>query len=905
MEKLFIIIDGNSLINRAYYAIQRPMITKSGIYTQGIYGFISMLNKMLEEYKPTHIAVAFDKKGPTFRHKEYEAYKAGRKSMPEELAMQMPIMKDILNAMNIKTLELDGYEADDILGSLAKEGENMGVPVMIVTGDKDALQLATEKTKILITKKGISEFDLYDANKMVEVYGFTPGQFIDFKGLRGDTSDNIPGIAGIGDKTATKLITEYGSIEEIYKNIEKVSPKGTKAKLENNMDIAYLSKKLATIDVDVPINFILEEFEFEAPDYSLLLELYRKLEFRAFMKKLSEKINMEEISIEESMSPSTNKKADIIKTDRVKTYRIEKENLAELDKIAGNNKTAILSVFHDGNHKGTPEIYAVSLLFVEEKEYVYIPTPDEEAIIEFINILKDKKIKIWGHDLTETLYPLIYTIYEHGQSFIKERFFDIGFDSAVAQYLLEPARSTYELSAMLLERLNIGLKSHEKQIDIFNFEKDVYFEEGLERSVGILNLENILISSIKKEDMEKVFYDIELPLIEVLASMEAKGFSASAEILEIQGADLNDKLEILRTDIYKAAGEEFNINSPKQLGNILFEKLRLPHGKKNKSGYSTDIEVLEKLKNDNPIVADIIEYRGLSKLLSTYVTGLISMIGEDGRIHPHFKQTVTATGRISCVEPNLQNIPIRQEVGRNIRKAFLPKAGSVLIGADYSQIELRVLAHLSEDDKLIEAFQNGEDIHKSTAARVFGTEKDDVTPLQRSRAKAINFGVIYGMSNFGLSNELNISRKEAEEYIKEYFNLHRNVKAFMDMQVAMAKAEGYTITITGRKRLIPEINAKNYMMRQMGERLAMNSPIQGSAADIIKLAMNKVYDKLIEEKLESSLILQIHDELIIETRIDEMEKVTELLKEAMEQAIELMVPLTVDINKGENWYQLK
>ncbi len=906
MEKLFIAIDGNSLVNRAYYAIQRPMMTKDGIYTQGIYGFLNMLNKLIEDYSPDYIAVAFDRKSPTFRHSEYKEYKAGRKGMPNELAMQMPILKELLKIMNIASLEMDGYEADDILGTISCFANKENIGTMIVTGDKDALQLATDKTKVLITKKGISDFDLYDSDKMMEVYGFTPEQFIDFKGLRGDTSDNIPGVSGIGDKTATKLILDYKSVEGVYENLENISSEALKKKLENGRDMAFLSKKLATIIKDVPIDFQSEKYAFKEPDYPALIEEYRRLELRSFLKRLADKVPSNALDADEKkeregtdVSLLMNKKKD------VKIRELDVEKLDELSKILKANDSLVINVFNNGSHRNTPEIYAVTFFSEHSLEYFHIKIKDVNDAIKLIQFIKESKMKLMGHDMTETLYPLLYLAYSKGINGDRGRFFNIEFDSAVAQYLLEPSRSKYDLEAMMFERFQIKFEQKEAQMDLFGEAGGSYIDEGLEKSLAIVDLRNLLVPIIEKEGMQKVFFDIELPLIEVLASMEARGFSASEDILKSQADELEKKLGVLRQSIYEQAGEEFNINSPKQLGTILFEKLSLPHGKKNKSGYSTDIEVLERLVPINPIASDIIEYRGVSKLLSTYAAGLVSAIASDGKIHPHFKQTVTATGRISCVDPNLQNIPIKQEMGRKIRKAFLPSEGSVLVGADYSQIELRVLAHLSEDESLIDAFKNGEDIHRATAARIFGVPKDDVTGVQRSGAKAINFGVIYGMSNFGLSNELGISRKDAEEYINDYFGMHRRVKAYMDLQVAMAKADGYSLTITGRKRLIPEINASNYMVRQLGERLAMNSPIQGSAADIIKVAMNRVYDKIIEEKLESNLILQIHDELIIDTKMKELDKVKELIKTSMEEAVELLVPLTVDVNTGTDWYELK
>lgn len=894
--KRIALIDGNSLINRAYYAMRNPMITKDGIYTHAIFGFINMLDKIRKDYEPEYMAIAFDLKAPTFRHQQYDQYKAGRKKMPPELAMEIPIMKDVLDAMNITRLELEGFEADDIIGTMARKGEAEGLEPLVFTGDKDQLQLATDITKIIYTKRGVSDFDLFDHNAFVEAYGFTPLQFIDFKGLAGDTSDNIPGIPGVGAKTATKLIQEYGSVEAIIDNVDNIKPAGLQAKVRDNVQQAMMSKRLATINTAVPLDTEISQCLIGEPDYHKLIELYTKLEFNRFLRKLKVRGDSEPQadSAEEETAVSNE---NLIKISDFRSETVSSsERLKELD-ISG--KTAI-KVFGDCNHVAAPLIEGVAL--INEDCYYYF---DLNSLDGFVSWFSDhaENMEFAGHDLKNSYYMLMAAGADCR--------FRSGFDSAIAQYVLDSARSNYSISGLSNEYLHESIEDEKSfieshgQIDMFTGQSKAYSEYGLKYLVTVLNLRNTLEEQITEQELEKVYYQVELPLIEVMAAMEKEGFRVDREFLTEFGEKLSGEITGLAASIHEMAGEEFNINSPQQLGNILFEKLELKHGKKTKKGYSTSADVLEKIKGDHPIVPAILEYRTLSKLKSTYIDGLVPLINTDGRIHAHFQQTVTTTGRISCTEPNLQNIPIRQELGRKLRKAFVPEEGCSLVGADYSQIELRVLAHMAQDQALIKAFNCGEDIHRATAANVLGIPEDEITPAERSRAKAVNFGVIYGMSAFGLSDQIDISRKEAEEYINAYFEKHEQVRKFMDEVVAFAKAEGYVSTIMGRKRYIKEIHATNFMVKQIGERLAMNTPIQGSAADIIKLAMIKVYDAIREEKLRSKLILQIHDELVINTFPEEQEKVEKLLKEKMESAYEMAVELKAELNKGSSWFDLK
>lgn len=877
MDKI-VIIDGNSLINRAYYAMQRPMITKEGIYTQGIYGFLNMLGKILDDYCPNYITVAFDKKSPTFRHVAYEQYKAGRKKMPPELAMQMPLLKDVLHAMNIETLELDGFEADDIIGTVARIGEESGLEPLIITGDRDALQLCTDITKVIITKKGISEFDVFDKDAMIQRYELTPTQFIDLKGLMGDQSDNIPGIPGVGEKTGIKLLTQFGSVENLVANYEEIPNAKLRQKVEDNLDLAMLSKKLATINVYTPIEIDLEKLRLEEYNNEALIALYEKLEFNSFLKKM----NFEKAAPKEDLK-------------QIEYQVVKVEDLSVLDKLQG--KDCLIKVFTDNNHRDIPKVMAVGL-GLEDTLYFY-----NSDMNELVLKLNQLKIGFIGHNLKEAYYSLM----SYGLKSIETKF-----DTQIAAYLLQPTKSSYEFDELLAEQVFMNICKEKDvleqtgQISMLDDGSSHFVEYLKDYFNGLNNLKFALEKKIGEEQLENVLLNYELPLIEVLAAMEIEGIDVDTSILESLGKEFKSQISRLEEEIYELAGETFNINSPQQLGIILFEKLGLPAGKKTKKGYSTSADILEKLKDKNPIISLILNYRTVSKLNSTYVEGLKPLLSKDNKVHAHFQQTVTATGRISCTEPNLQNIPVREALGRELRKAYVAgEENYVLIGADYSQIELRVLAHLSEDPELIDAFLHGEDIHKMTASKVLGIPFDQVTKEERGRAKAVNFGVIYGMSSFGLSEELHITRKEAEEYIAGYFAKYQKVKGFMDMQIASAKEKGYTKTISGRKRYVGEINSSNYMVRQLGERLAMNSPIQGSAADIIKLAMINVYRKLKESNLNARLILQVHDELIIKAHKDDQEAVKQLLVEEMTKAVSMKVPMISVPDVGYSWYELK
>lgn len=885
MNGKIVIIDGNSLINRAYYAVSRPMITKEGIYTQGIYGFLNMLQKIRNDYEPDHLTVAFDLKAPTFRHIEYSEYKAGRKKMPPELAMQIPLLKDVLRAMKIEILEMEGYEADDIIGTVARVSEEAGLTPLIITGDKDALQLVTDVTKVIITKKGITEFEIYDPDKMLERYGLTPKQFIDLKGLMGDSSDNIPGIPGVGEKTGIKLLEQFGSIENLIANTSEIAADKLRTKVEDNVQLAVMSKRLATINTCVPIDIDLSKLKLKDPNYSKLIEIYTKLEFNSLLKKLDIKDDEESLATEISAIP-----VEII------------ENTNDLCKIEDfcDSHHVFLKVIGDGNHIAAPFIEGIVMMSENKGYYLDCQSMKINNIIDKLNNIR---INYIGHQLKDSLYSLIY----YGLSNI-----NIVFDTAIAEYILDPSKNKYDLDTILLEKMQFKVEPENEfivqqgQMDLFsdNRVKLCQYYSILGSAVFALSeLEKVQLTS---NNLDKVYYDVEIPLIEILASMEVSGVKANAEFIDDFGKELKEKISSLELIIYDFAGKKFNINSPMQLGNVLFEDLQLPFGKKTKRGYSTNAEVLEKIRDKHPIVNAVLEYRNISKLNSTYVEGMKPLIGKDGKIRAHFQQTVTTTGRLSCTEPNLQNIPIRQELGRTLRKAFVCDSDDyILIGADYSQIELRVLAHLSGDEELINAFNRGDDIHKITASRVLGVPFDQVTPLERSRAKAVNFGVIYGMSSFGLSEELNITRKEAESYINDYFNKHSKVKDYMDNQISQCRERGYSETLLGRKRYIHEITASNYMVRQLGERLAMNTPIQGSAADIIKMAMIKVYYKFKNDHPDCKILLQVHDELIVQAPCYKEDIIKKELVKCMEDAVSLKVKLVAEVNEGASWYDLK
>ena len=883
MDKRLIIIDGNSIINRAFYALPE-MSNKDGLKTNAVYGFTTMLFKIIDTYNPTHISVAFDRKAPTFRHLEYKEYKAGRKKMPDELREQFEPLKELLDKFNIHRLEIDGYEADDIIGTVSKLAEENDYKVFIVTGDKDAIQLASNKTTTLITKKGVGEVEEYDFDSVMEKYEMTPTQFIDLKGLMGDKSDNIPGVPGIGEKTGIKLIKEFSSIENLVENIESL--KGSiKKKIEENKELAIMSKRLATIIRDVPIEVNLQELEYGKYSVEDVVEEFKKLGFTSLVSRLLD----------------LNGKADALESSSVELNINKLENTEEIiNQITHKKEVIIKTVSKVGNILEKNIIYM--FISVDGENIYYI---NEEQVEDFKSILENSNIKKFGYNLKDDYIALRpYNIK------LENMYFDI----TIAEYLLDSATSTsYECSAIAMKYLTRKIKSKEdllgKGVKAKKFE-DLDINELSEYIGNIINVVKLSSEKMKEQlhesDMDSLFNEVEMPLVEVLGEMEFIGIQVDKETLCELGNQFKEIINKLESEIYEMAGESFNINSPKQLGVILFEKLELPVIKKTKTGYSTNAEVLDKLRDKHEIIDKITEYRQIVKLNSTYVEGLLGIINPiSNRIHSSFNQTITTTGRISSTEPNLQNIPVKMEMGRNIRKVFIASENHKLVDADYSQVELRVLANMSGDENMIEAFRHDEDIHAKTASQIFDIDINDVTSRQRSEAKAINFGIVYGKSDFGLSEDLNISVKQAKEYINSYFEKYNRIKEFMDKTIEDATANGYITTLLNRRRYIPELKSSNFMLRNAGKRAAMNAPIQGSAADIIKIAMVNVYKKLEENDMKSKLILQVHDELIVEAVNDELEEVKKIVKEEMENAFSMDVHLDVDLNVGYSWYETK
>ncbi len=898
MPEKIMIIDGNSILNRAFYGLQgaKLLTTSAGLHTNAVYGFINILNKYLEEEKPEYLCVAFDMKAPTFRHLEFEGYKAKRKGMPEELAEQMPVMKEVLDAMNIKRLELEGFEADDIIGSISLCAEERGMETVIVTGDRDSLQLASEKTRIKmpITRGGRTETEEYDSQKVLEKYGVTPEQFIDVKGLMGDTSDNIPGVPGIGEKTALDLIIKFKSIQNIYENLQDVEKNSVREKLQANRELAFMSKHLATIDRNMPFLCDVSDLKRSGFNNELLYELFKKLEFKSLLEKMDIKppaaaADKKEIcckvEILDIMSGAAALKKSILKAGRLAIYYI-------MDKTGSSN----------GRLAG----FLVSL-DVEAGYFIRLDEglSEEMFLYEFREIFENPGIQKTGHDLK----TLIVYLKWKGIAFK-----GLAFDTMIAAYIINPSRDSYDISGLASEYLGMSLEEPKdlagrgrNYVPYRDISAQTLAASSVASCLAVHRLSDILGGMIRQNNQENLFLEIELPLIEVLADMEYRGFKVNAEGLRQFSEQLDAKLTGITEEIYENAGEEFNINSPKQLGVILFEKLKLPAVKKTKTGYSTDAEVLEQLAPMHVVVSKILEFRQLVKLKSTYAEGLLNVVNPTtGRIHSSFNQTIAATGRISSTEPNLQNIPVRLEMGREIRKVFIPESNEYLLSAaDYSQIELRVLAHITGDANLIEAFRNNEDIHTATASGVFGIPKDQVTSLMRSRAKAVNFGIVYGIGDFSLGKDLGITRKEARKYIDEYLDRYPGVRQYMQETVKYGKENGFVATILNRRRYLPELKSSNFNMRSFGERVAMNAPIQGSAADIIKIAMVMVYNQLEKHKMKSRLILQVHDELIIETFVDEKEQVETILKNCMENAVTLDVPLLVEVKSGKSWYETK
>ena len=911
MSKL-VLIDGNSILNRAFYGIMgsKMLTTKDGKYTNAVYGFLAILFKVLDDIKPDYIAVAFDLKAPTARHKMYEGYKANRKGMPNELAEQMPIIKEILTDMNITIIEKETYEADDILGTLSKKAEKEGMDVVIVSGDRDTFQLASNKVTIRIphTKVGKTEVDYFDEEAIVEKYGIKPKQLIEVKGLMGDTSDNIPGVSGIGEKTALELIKKYKTIDGLYKAIDEkkddLKPK-TKEKLVNDKEMAYLSKTLGTINREVPLDNKIEDLKIKEWNKEKVTEKFKELNFNRFM----ERFNLKEESAE---SGGIDLSKDLFKT---KNIAVSNKYIEDVIKKIKESKKLIFSILkekcEDTEKIISKKITCISIYIEAENTVFSVSVNNEQQFVQvFKEIFESKDIQKYGHDLGED-----YVILKQLGITMNA----ICYDTKISAYDLNPTDSKYTIENLSIQYLNIYLdeylekhgisKQQNRQLDLFT---GIEEENNYERikndlySYLIQKIAEVTYKKLEEENLLNLFNNIEMPLVKVLGEMQFNGMPIEKDELVSFGNKLKEQIETVKQDIYMSVGEEFNINSTQQLGKILFEKLKLPVYKKTKTGYSTDSDILEKLLQEHPVIEKILEYRSLVKLNSTYVEGLIPYINpKTQRIHSYFHQTITATGRISSTEPNLQNIPTRVEQGKQIRKAFNTKSGCIFIDADYSQIELRVLAHISKDKHMIDAFKNNEDIHKQAASKVLGIPIEKVTKEQRSEAKAVNFGIVYGISDYGLAQQLGISNKKAKEYIKQYLEKYSGVKAFMDNIVEKAKEDGYVETLFHRRRYIPELKSNNYMIRQFGSRAAMNTPIQGTAADIMKIAMINVYNKLQEENLDAKLVLQIHDELIIECDEKIKEKVKEILQDCMENAAKLDVPLNVETSEATSWYDVK
>lgn len=879
MSGKILLIDGHSILNRAFYGL--PDLTNSqGKHTGAVYGFLNILFRILEEEKPDYLTVAFDVHAPTFRHKIYDAYKGTRKEMPQELREQVPLIKEMLSAMGVNIVTLEGYEADDLLGTLAKRSEEKDMEVTILSGDRDLLQLATDKIMIRLpkTSKGKTTIEDFHQKEVLEKYQVSPIQIIDLKALMGDSSDNIPGIPGVGEKTATKILVQFGTVENAYEHLEEIKPNKARESLRENYALAQLSKTLAAINTDSPVVFSYEQAKLGNLFTREAYELCKRLEFKNLLSRFDTDVVAEK-SVEESFFVCT-----------------DFSGAEEIFKKAGERDSVGVSLAADKEG-----IYGLGLALSSEEVY-YMPVQG------FVT----------GEYLTAQLQELsrntmlcamdVKGLLKHVAIEDSSRVFDI----QVGAYLLNPLKSSYTFDDVAKEYLGgLLLPSREDLLGKKSCRKA--WEEEEEALGTFLCYEAFTSKGSKKEisdklsetGMDKVYTEIELPLVFTLDSMEKWGIRVKGEELKEYGEKLSVRIGELEQMIYAKAGEEFNINSPKQLGVILFEKMGIPGGKKTKTGYSTAADILEKLAQDQPIVNDILEYRQLAKLKSTYADGLRNVIEQDGRIHSTFNQTITATGRISSTEPNLQNIPVRMELGRLIRKVFVPEEGFVFLDADYSQIELRVLAHMSGDEKLIQAYKEAQDIHRLTASQVFHVPFEEVTSLQRRNAKAVNFGIVYGISSFGLSQDLSITRKEAADYIEKYFETYPKIKGFLDSKVEEGKEKGYVATMFGRRRPVPELKSSNFMQRSFGERVAMNSPIQGTAADIIKIAMNRVYARMKQEGLKSRLVLQVHDELLIETKKEEAAVVSRILQEEMTGAAHLAVELSVDMHEGDSWYDAK
>lgn len=875
MKNKLVLIDGNSIAYRAFFAL--PLLNNDkGVYTNAVYGFTTMLLKIIENESPTHMLVAFDAGKTTFRHKTYTEYKGGRQKTPSELSEQFPVIREMLDAFNIKRFEIENYEADDIIGTVAGMASKEDWDVKIYSGDKDLLQLVSDKVHVALTRKGITDIDTYDPAFLNEKYGITPEQIIDMKALMGDNSDNIPGVPGVGEKTALKLLKEYSTLEGVYDSIDRVSGKKLKEKLEDNKDKAMMSKELVTIFKETPLSIGISDMVYEGFKTEAVSEFFRDLGFKTLLDRIGGESEEEEVM-------------DELKVEFLE--EIEESHLA-------NPSALIVEVMEENYHNA--EIQGFSL--VNEKGNFYIPRDTALESELFQSFLQDESKKKWVFDAKRAVVALGWKgIHLKG----------ITFDLVIASYLLNPSESTHDLSA-ISKREGFSVVSSDEAVYGKGAKRAVPGEEDLadhlvRKGYAVYQLKETLEEQLNKNNQIELFHDLEMPLTIVLGEMETQGVSVDVERLEKMGKDLNKKLKEIEERIFDLAQTEFNINSPKQLGEVLFEKLELPVIKKTKTGYSTSADILEKLESKHDIIPEILHYRQLGKLNSTYIEGLLKVtFRETGKIHTRFNQALTQTGRLSSTDPNLQNIPIRLEEGRKIRQAFIPTTKNwVMFAADYSQIELRVLAHIAQDENLIEAFQNGEDIHTKTAMNVFSVSKEDVTSEMRRHAKAVNFGIVYGISDYGLSQSLSITRKEASEFIERYLESFPGVKQYMEDVVSKAKEDGYVSTLMNRRRYLPEINARNFNQRSFAERTAMNTPIQGTAADIIKKAMVEMDKRLKDEKLETRMLLQVHDELIFEAPEEEIETLKRIVPDVMETAIELVVPLKVDYEYGSTWYDAK
>lgn len=877
MKNKFVLIDGNSIAYRAFFAL--PLLNNDkGVHTNAIYGFAMMLMKILEDEKPSHIMVAFDAGKTTFRHKTYSEYKGGRQKTPPELSEQFPFIHELLKAYGIARFELENYEADDIIGTLALKAENEGFEVKIISGDKDLTQLSTEKTTVCITKKGITEMEEYTPEHIKEKYGLLPLQITDLKGLMGDSSDNIPGVPGVGEKTAIKLLKQFHSVEQLLDSIDQVSGKKLKEKLTEYKDLALMSKQLATIERNAPIDKEIDDFKYTEMNKEKVIQLFKELGFRTLLEKIDDG-NVEELEhpLEEI------------------DYKIVEEIT---DEIFADHSSFYIEILENNYHYAPIIGFAV----VNEKGNFYLPVEKAIHSEPFKKWAEDEEKKKWVYDGKRSQVSLR----KYGME-LK----GIEFDLLLAAYLLNPSESIDDV-ASIAKLHGIGNVQSDDQFYGKGAKRKIPNEKALSehlvrKGIALYELKDRLLEKLKENEQIELFFKLEMPLSNILAKMESTGIKVDIDRLKSMGKELAKKLKEIEESIYKLAGTTFNINSPKQLGTILFEKLNLTPLKKTKTGYATSADVLEKLANQHEIVGEILNYRQLGKLQSTYIEGLLKVVHpETGKVHTCFNQALTQTGRLSSTDPNLQNIPIRMEEGRKIRQAFVPsEEGWVIFSADYSQIELRVLAHMSGDEKLIQAFKNDFDIHTQTAMDVFHVEKDEVTANLRRQAKAVNFGIIYGISDYGLSQNLNIPRKEAAEFIKKYLETYPGVKQYMEDIVQEAKLNGYVSTLLHRRRYIPEITSKNYNIRSFAERTAMNTPIQGSAADIIKKAMIDMNERLKKEGLKTRLLLQVHDELIFEAPEDEIDQLKKIVPEVMENAVELDVPLKVDYAFGPTWYDAK